>query len=166
MSWGQSQVSFDTLPPLASVMGMLAFDTFLYWLLGWYLSYVIPGDYGVTLPFYFPFLPSFWGCHSPPSGNHFNEEDPIIDQTLREQEDPHGHVGVKILGLSKEFSTRQGKFQAVDNVRLNLFEGEVLSLLGHNGAGKTTTLGMLCGMIPPSRGDALIFGRSIKGEMN
>eukprot|EP00948_MAST-09A_sp_MAST-9A-sp1_P001689 g1689.t1 len=40
---------------------MLIFDTFLLYILSWYLEKVWFRDYGVPLPFYFPFLPSYWG---------------------------------------------------------------------------------------------------------
>jgi ABC-type uncharacterized transport system ATPase subunit len=37
---------------------------------------------------------------------------------------------------------------------------------GHNGAGKTTTMSMLTGLSPPSSGDAMVMGKSVKTQMN
>ena len=50
---------------------------------------------------------------------------------------------------------------AVDDLHLTANEGEVLCLLGPNGSGKTTTLGMLSGLIPPTRGTAYVQGHDI-----
>ncbi len=41
---------------------------------------------------------------------------------------------------------------ALDNVTLQILEGEVFCLLGYNGAGKTTLLNILCGLIPKTEG--------------
>jgi ABC-type uncharacterized transport system ATPase subunit len=46
-------------------------------------------------------------------------------------------IGVRLMHLTKIFDKK--KF-AVQNLSLDLYEGEILSFLGHNGAGKTTTM--------------------------
>ena len=50
---------------------------------------------------------------------------------------------------------------AVDNLNLEIEEGELFSLLGVNGAGKTTTIKMLSCLIKPTSGDAILIGDSI-----
>ncbi|KWZ76818.1 hypothetical protein HMPREF3213_03652 [Heyndrickxia coagulans] len=50
----------------------------------------------------------------------------------------------------------------VDQVHLQVEEGEIYGFLGPNGAGKTTTLKMLLGLVKPSKGDIEIFGKSLK----
>lgn len=52
-------------------------------------------------------------------------------------------VGIRIENLRKTFN--QGKVVAVNNVDLDIYEGNITVLLGHNGAGKTTTMSMLTG---------------------
>lgn len=47
---------------------------------------------------------------------------------------------------------------AVDNINLNIEEGEIFGLLGPNGAGKSTTISMLCGLIKPTGGEIAIDG--------
>jgi ABC-2 type transport system ATP-binding protein len=59
--------------------------------------------------------------------------------------------------LTKQF----GKFTAVDRVSFELAEGEILGFLGPNGAGKTTTIQMLLGVLTPTSGDILYFGKSL-----
>lgn len=48
---------------------------------------------------------------------------------------------------------------------LSIEPGVCLGLLGSNGAGKTTLISMLCGLFPPTTGDALIDGLSIRTSM-
>ena len=67
---------------------------------------------------------------------------------------------IEIRGLTKRYGTRT----AVDNLSLNVAHGQLFALLGQNGAGKTTTIRMLCGLVPPTSGDALLGGKSICRE--
>lgn len=55
---------------------------------------------------------------------------------------------------------------AVDNLSLEIKEGELFSLLGVNGAGKTTTIKMLSCLTKPTQGDAFLLGKSIISEPN
>ena len=64
---------------------------------------------------------------------------------------------VEIRGLSKMFGERT----AVDTFDLTIKQGEFFGLLGSNGAGKTTTIKMLCCLLQPTSGDALMMGNSI-----
>ncbi|MCU0373286.1 MAG: ATP-binding protein, partial [Ignavibacteria bacterium] len=50
---------------------------------------------------------------------------------------------LKALNLSKEYRKRR----VVDNVSVEVKQGEIVGLLGPNGAGKTTTFYMICGMV-------------------
>ena len=56
---------------------------------------------------------------------------------------------------------RFGDLTAVDALNLSIPEGELFALLGVNGAGKTTAIRMLCGLLPPTSGDALLLSHSI-----
>ena len=60
-------------------------------------------------------------------------------------------------GLSKHFGT----FKAVENISFNIPKGEIFGLLGPNGAGKTTTIRMLCGILTPTQGDAIVLGYDV-----
>lgn len=68
---------------------------------------------------------------------------------------------IEIKELSKSFKNRK----AVDSLSLEIESGKIFGLLGQNGAGKTTTIKMLCGLLAPDSGDALIEGNSIVTEL-
>jgi ABC-2 type transport system ATP-binding protein len=55
-----------------------------------------------------------------------------------------------------------GDFHAVDGISLSVPPGETFGLLGPNGAGKSTTFKMLCGLLPPSSGTALVLGIDLR----
>ena len=62
--------------------------------------------------------------------------------------------------LTKRFGTRV----AVDGVDLSIGRGEIFGLLGPNGSGKTTIIRMLCGVLRPSSGRALVGGFDVARE--
>ncbi|MGZ3602259.1 MAG: ABC transporter ATP-binding protein [Ktedonobacterales bacterium] len=63
-----------------------------------------------------------------------------------------------------DLTKRYGDQTAVDHLSLHVGRGEIYGFLGLNGAGKTTTIRMLLGMIRPSKGNALIFGRAVQPD--
>lgn len=67
---------------------------------------------------------------------------------------------LKIEGITKKFKD----IAAVDNISLEINEGEIYGLLGPNGAGKSTTINMICGLIKPDKGSISILERDIKKE--
>ncbi len=62
---------------------------------------------------------------------------------------------------AEHLTKRYGEKTAVDDLVLEIGEGELFSLLGVNGAGKTTTIRMLTGLSRPDAGRAEIFGRDL-----
>ncbi|VDZ79046.1 ABC transporter ATP/GTP-binding protein [Salmonella bongori] len=68
---------------------------------------------------------------------------------------------IKLENLTKQFTQKKGQpLKAVDNVNLNVPEGEMCVLLGPSGCGKTTTLKMINRLIAPSSGNILINGEN------
>ena len=67
---------------------------------------------------------------------------------------------ISIRGITKRF----GSFTAVNNLRLEAAEGEILGFLGLNGAGKTTTIRILLDLLRPDGGSASIFGHDCQAE--
>ncbi len=51
-----------------------------------------------------------------------------------------------------------GKLQALDDISLDIGQGQVVGLLGHNGAGKTTSIKIILGILKPASGTVSVFG--------
>jgi ABC-2 type transport system ATP-binding protein len=64
---------------------------------------------------------------------------------------------IQVNHLTKRF----GNSEAVKNVSFDVNEGEVFGFLGPNGAGKTTTINMLCTLLRPTSGTAILNGMDI-----
>jgi len=64
---------------------------------------------------------------------------------------------VSLRNLNKHY----GDFAAVDNISLDIKDGEFLTFLGSSGSGKSTTLSMLAGFETPSSGEILVSGQSL-----
>ncbi|HEX9614692.1 MAG TPA: ABC transporter ATP-binding protein [Bacteroidota bacterium] len=60
--------------------------------------------------------------------------------------------------VAKELTRTFGKFVAVDSMSFKVKKGEIFGFLGPNGAGKSTTIRMLCGLLAPTSGSALVGG--------
>lgn len=67
---------------------------------------------------------------------------------------------IETFNLTKNF----GNLTAVDEVSLEVDQGEIFGLLGPNGAGKSTFISMLCTISNPTSGSAKIEGYDIKNE--
>ena len=72
----------------------------------------------------------------------------------RQRPTGNGAMPVEAKGLTRRF----GSFTAADRVTFQIPRGEIFGLLGPNGAGKSTVFKMLCGLLRPSEGAALIDG--------
>ncbi|MDA8255258.1 MAG: ribosome-associated ATPase/putative transporter RbbA [Acidithiobacillus ferrooxidans] len=62
---------------------------------------------------------------------------------------------------ARALTMRFGDFTAVDGVNFRIRRGEIFGFLGSNGCGKTTTMKMLTGLLPPTQGEALLFGKPL-----
>ncbi len=67
---------------------------------------------------------------------------------------------IDVRGLTRRF----GSFVAVDNLSFQVEPGEIFGFLGANGAGKSTTIRMLCGLLRPTEGTALIDGIDVGAD--
>ncbi|MCC7351919.1 MAG: ABC transporter ATP-binding protein [Phycisphaerales bacterium] len=67
---------------------------------------------------------------------------------------------LKTEGLTK----RYGDFTALDNLDLTVHRGEVFGYIGPNGAGKTTTFRILCGLLDPTSGRAVVADKDVTGN--
>jgi len=69
------------------------------------------------------------------------------------------NVTLSINNLSKVFKGKEEKVQALNNVCLDVLEGELFTLLGPSGCGKTTTLRCIAGFEKPTGGQIIFIGR-------
>jgi ABC-2 type transport system ATP-binding protein len=69
-------------------------------------------------------------------------------------------AAISIRGLAKQY----GRLKAVNNLNLEVDQGEILGFLGLNGAGKTTTIRILLDLLRPTGGQAFIFGHDCQAD--
>ncbi|MCJ7700665.1 MAG: ATP-binding cassette domain-containing protein, partial [Anaerolineales bacterium] len=67
----------------------------------------------------------------------------------------------KVVLKTQNLTKRYGDLTAVDDLNLEIYEGEILGFLGPNGAGKTTSIKMMCGLLAPDAGQVFIHGERI-----
>ena len=67
---------------------------------------------------------------------------------------------LEVIGLSKTYHTKE----AVKEVSFKVNQNEIIGILGPNGCGKTTTIGMILGLLKPSKGKVLINGVEIENQ--
>ena len=128
-----------------STLNMMFVDTILYLLLAWYFDLVLPQEYGTSLPFYFPLLPSYWlsdQCKPPSNYDDNNFEVTHSVNPTQGSADPEveaftplelQNIKCKLHQLTKVYDS--GKV-AVRGLSVSMVENHITCLLGHNGAGK------------------------------
>lgn len=67
-------------------------------------------------------------------------------------------IPIQAINLTKKF----GIFTAAGDISFSVKQGEIFGFLGPNGAGKSTTFKMLCGLLKPTHGQALVLGMDLK----
>ena len=66
----------------------------------------------------------------------------------------------------RDLTVYYGAVNALDNISLNITEGEIVAMIGPNGAGKSTALNAISGLIKPTSGEIIFQGESIKNLPN
>jgi ABC-2 type transport system ATP-binding protein len=84
----------------------------------------------------------------------------MVDKVYKSPVEMDEAPAIQTLDLTKLF----GSLIAVDSVNLEIKKGELFAFLGPNGAGKTTTINMLCCLLKPSSGTAVVMGSDINKE--
>ncbi len=67
---------------------------------------------------------------------------------------------LEVIGLSKKYDSKE----AVKDISFKLNQNEIIGILGPNGCGKTTTIGMILGLLKPTKGKVLINGLEIEKQ--
>jgi spermidine/putrescine transport system ATP-binding protein len=87
------------------------------------------------------------------------EERSTRERPQEEAQEAGRPVAVRLSNVTKSF----GEFVAVDDLSLDIYEGEFFSLLGPSGCGKTTTLRMIAGFEEPTQGEISVAGEPVRG---
>jgi|TARA_B100001063_G_scaffold126379_1_gene118087 ABC-2 type transport system ATP-binding protein len=69
-------------------------------------------------------------------------------------------IPLEVIELSKVYNEKE----AVKNISFKLNQNEIIGILGPNGCGKTTTIGMILGLLKPTKGKVLINGVEIESQ--
>lgn len=159
------QVNIEDDFTVGHTMIMMLISSFVYFMLALYVEKVLPGEFGVAEPWYFPFTKAYWFGEET---FHGIDDAEIHQNGIQHEEDieaePIGkRAGIETKGLRKVY---RNKKTAVKGLTLKMYDDEITVLLGHNGAGKTTTMAMLTGMIPPTAGTANVNGFDIRKNIN
>jgi len=167
--------------PICGLWLMMLFDSFVYIAIGLYIDAIVPRPLGRRLHPCFCFLPSFWlGTQRKRSklatmnaDQHKQEEgqdDDVYHEELDVMNGKTENAAVTIYGLYRNFTdynrccTKRDVHKAVHPLYYHIDDGGVFCLLGPNGAGKSTTISMLTTLLPPSGGDAIMFGYSVQKD--
>jgi ABC-type multidrug transport system ATPase subunit len=145
---------------MATVFFFLIFDTIWYFLLALYLDNILPSEWGTQEHCCFCFI----RCASAVKAAD-GEENDGRDPNGQYEPEPRGKPSVQLKGLRKEFTRGTEKFIAVNDLTMNLYEGQISVILGHNGAGKTTAINLMTGMLAPDGGDCVVYGKSVRGNI-
>ncbi|KAK7506564.1 hypothetical protein BaRGS_00002039, partial [Batillaria attramentaria] len=174
-------MNFDTINegffPLSAPLVMLLVDVILYFLLAIYLDHVIPGEFGPRYSPLFCLKRSYWFPNKQGSGERTylmngigqgDHDDVITGPNIEPvSADMRSKRTLRIMNITKIFKSKQETTTAVNQLSLDMYEGQITALLGHNGAGKTTLINMLTGVMPPTSGTATINGLDVacSGDM-
>lgn len=168
---GQTGLTTDTFNQeivnfkYSTALTFLIIDILYFLALALYFEQVWPTDWGTKRPWYFLFTRNFWFGDDESSEDFTKEVEwgPNVQpiNSIQEEQKKSGKC-ILIRNLTKSFNGQQ----AVKGLNLDIFEGQILALLGHNGAGKTTTISMLTGLIPMTSGDVKIGNLLLSKDMN
>ncbi|CAG9325453.1 unnamed protein product [Blepharisma stoltei] len=171
---GQAGVQFDNINEdiynykYSIALIMMAVDSVIFFALALYFEQVWPSEWGTKRPWYFIFQKDTWVTRKEeenqdddfPQDVEYNDTVEPVDSLLENQKTSGRAMLVR--NLTKKFNGNT----AVDELNLDIYEGQIFALLGHNGAGKTTTISMLTGLIPATSGDMKVRGLRLSKDLD
>ncbi|XP_044777781.1 ABC-type organic anion transporter ABCA8-like [Neomonachus schauinslandi] len=144
---------------------MLAFDLFFYVALTIYFEKILPNEYGHGYPLLFFLKSSFWSQQQ--KADHVVLEDEIdSDPSSNDSFEPmpqefHGKEAIRIRNVTKEYKGKPDKIEALKDLVLDIYEGQITAILGHSGTGKSTLLNILSGLSVPTKGSVTIYNNKL-----
>jgi len=72
-------------------------------------------------------------------------------------------TAIRLKEVSLKYLTEQGETHALDNVTLDVKQGEFLGIVGPSGSGKSTLLSLIAGLLQPTSGTVEVFGEQVRG---
>ncbi|XP_006872353.1 PREDICTED: ATP-binding cassette sub-family A member 8 isoform X2 [Chrysochloris asiatica] len=143
---------------------MLVFDMFLYLALMIYFEYILPNEYGHRRSPLF-FLKSS-PCSQQQKAAHMTLEDEVdSNPSSNDSFEPvctefHGKEAIRIRNVTKEYKGKSENIEALKDLTLDIYEGQITAILGHSGAGKSTLLNILSGLSVPTKGSVTIYNNT------
>ncbi|KAM3921955.1 ABC-type organic anion transporter ABCA8-like [Leptodactylus fuscus] len=158
-----SDIAVDACHILTSYLSLLL-DSVLYILLTLYFDKIIADKHGLKLEPLFFLHSSYWS-----KGKMSPIPLETVDRDRSGTEDYVEKVPVELLGkeairlnkVKKIYGNKDKKIEALRDLDLDVYEGQITALLGHSGAGKTTLLNILSGMDKVSGGFASIYNQNL-----
>ncbi|XP_034361562.1 ABC-type organic anion transporter ABCA8A-like [Arvicanthis niloticus] len=143
---------------------MLLFDGVFYLMLTFYFEKVLPSEYGRRYPPWFFLKSSFWSGQNPVDHPSLDTEtdyefsDDCFEPVSTEF---HGKEAIRIRNLTKDYIQKSKCTEALKDLTLDVYRGQITAILGHSGAGKSTLLNILSGLCVPTKGWVTIHNNKV-----
>ncbi|XP_071968889.1 ABC-type organic anion transporter ABCA8-like isoform X1 [Engystomops pustulosus] len=159
-----SDITGDSSHLLTSYIS-LVLDSILYLLLTLYCDKVLADKHGLKQEPLFFLRSSYWSRRNQaptpqePAGTAGAD---VGDYVERVPSELQGREAIRVKNVKKIYSGKDKKTEALRDLDLDVYEGQITALLGHSGAGKTTLLNILSGMSTTTSGSAAIYNHRLE----
>ncbi|XP_073739302.1 ATP-binding cassette sub-family A member 6 isoform X2 [Callorhinus ursinus] len=149
---------------MIATFSILAFDALFYLALALYFDKILPyGDERHYSPLFF--LNSSCFQHQRTNNKviekEIDPEHPSEDYFEPVAPEFQGKEAIRIRNVKKEYTGKSGKMEALKDLLLDIYEGQITAILGHSGAGKSSLLNILNGLSVPTEGSVTIYNKNL-----
>uniref|UniRef100_A0A8C8X2B6 ABC transporter domain-containing protein n=1 Tax=Panthera leo TaxID=9689 RepID=A0A8C8X2B6_PANLE len=148
---------------LIATFSVLAFDALFYLALALYFDKTLPcGNERHYSPLFFLNSSCFQHqrTNNKVTEKEIDPEHPSDDCFEPVAPEFQGKQAIRIKNVKKEYTGKSGKTEALKDLLLDIYEGQITAILGHNGAGKSSLLNILTGSSVPTEGSVTIYNRN------
>ncbi|XP_042822594.1 ATP-binding cassette sub-family A member 6 [Panthera tigris] len=148
---------------LIATFSVLAFDALFYLALALYFDKTLPcGNERHYSPLFFLNSSCFQHqrTNNKVTEKEIDPEHPSDDCFEPVAPEFQGKEAIRIKNVKKEYTGKSGKTEALKDLLLDIYEGQITAILGHNGAGKSSLLNILNGSSVPTEGSVTIYNRN------